>query len=250
MVLMVYLLMIRFFAAGPGFPGFVAAATFHQLVMLGLNAYRMIENPDDSDQMRHYTQAVFNNLFSLGLLTAVTGAVVFVMISPVAPAVGSACALTAVFFTSLNIVWRIIPTPWKDYLKGHFELANTNDLGEEESLELVELVSESPALEHDVQHHRIFSKCDYSALVKTMDFNSGEAYLQRLFNRKIAVLDNPSQSQDDKNNQKAGMLREVLFALSKHKVIPKGYLLKKYPLAFKVSGQKKVMWSNFLMLLW
>ena len=221
------------FAAGPWFfLASVSLAFCHQLVMLGLNGYRAYESFKGSSQRMHYIQAALNNLFNLGLLTGVIGAVVFVMLSPIAPLVGSICAITAVTFTFTNIVWRVLPPSWKRTIKGLFYLEKP-ELPQHDEPKYSSDSAPVPSLDKEVQHHRIFSKCDYSALVKGMDFKAGESYLQNLITRKIAVLHDDSLPQDEKNNQKAAVLTFVSSALARHTPISKAALLEQYPLAFQ-----------------
>src|SRR5580704_5214730 len=117
------------FAVGPWlFLGSVVLAFFHQSLMLGLNAYRVYECIKGSAQQMNYVQASFNNLFMLGFLTAVTGAIIFVMLSPAAPALGSVFALAAASFTLINIGWRILPHNWKLFIKEVLLLGKPDEL--------------------------------------------------------------------------------------------------------------------------
>ncbi|MCL9684375.1 hypothetical protein [Legionella maioricensis] len=223
------------FAAGPWFFfSSVLVAAFHQLAMLGLNGYRAYESLQGSAQRMHYIQAVINNLFVLGLLTAVVGAVAFVMLFPVAPAVGSAFALTAVTFTLLNILWRFTPHNWKLSIKGLLHLGKPEPIEQEQPTESSELISTLDAgLQHDHLYHRIFTRCDYSAVVKAMEPTAGEAYLQKIITRKIAVLQGSSAHEMEKNTQKAAFLADISSALNEHRAMNKKELLRTYPLAFQ-----------------
>ncbi|BCA95849.1 hypothetical protein TUM19329_22100 [Legionella antarctica] len=221
------------FLAGPWFFfSSVLVAAFHQLAMLGLNGYRAYESPQGSAQRMHYIQAALNNLVVLSLLAAVVGAVAFVMLFPVAPAVGSAFALTAVACTVLNILWRFIPHNWKLSVKGLLGLGKP-EATEQEPTESSELIrSLNTDLQH-AQYHRIFTRCDYSAEVKTMKLNTGEAYLQKIISKKITVLQESSVPENEKNNQKAAFLNDISSSLSYHTPMNKKQLLRAYPLAFQ-----------------
>lgn len=106
------------FALGPWFfLAGIGVSLIHQLTMTGLNVFRACQFVKGSIPRMHYVQASFNNVFNLGLLTAISGAVLFIMISPIAPAIGSACALTAVAINGLNVLWRMMPYNWKRGIK-------------------------------------------------------------------------------------------------------------------------------------
>lgn len=209
----------------------IALASTHQMVMLGLNIYRAHESLPGSAQRMHYIQAAINKLFALGLLTAVTGSIVFVMLLPIAPAIGTAFALTAVAITLANILWQIIPHNWKLFIKGQLCLGKPEPIQMDQSHHNI---APDPSVQKDIKHHRIFTHCDYSAEVKGMDLKKAEGYLQQLITRKIAVLQNDSVPATDKNNQKAEVLTKILSALTRHtEISSKTELLKQYPLAFQ-----------------
>lgn len=226
------------FAAGPWF--FFASsalALFHQAVMLGLNAYRAYESASGSAQRMHYVQAVVNNLFLMGLLTAVLGAVTFVMLFPtVAPALGSALALTAVSFTLAHIAWAVLPHNWKLFIKGLLFLGKPESEATPQD-EIVDSLELDGALQNSVfneeQHHRLFTRPDYRAAVKEMPTERGEAYLHQIITRKIAVLGSPSMPQTDAGSQKIKCLADMDRALASHTKMNKADLLDRYPLAFQ-----------------
>lgn len=223
------------FLAGPWFfLSSVVLASCHQLVMLVLNGYRAYESSEGSSQRMHYIQAALNNLFILGLLTAAVGTVAFVMLFPIAPILGTVFALTAASLTLVNILWRILPHNWKQSIKGLLHLGKPELLEQEplhHSQESINIPDSS--FNKEVTHHRIFTRFDYSTQVKAMDLKAGEAYLQRLILRKIAVLQDDSLPRDEKNNQKAEVITAVSLALTRHTAISKTTLLKQYPLAFQ-----------------
>ncbi len=226
------------FAAGPWlFFASSALAFFHQTVMLGLNAYRAYESPSGSAQRMHYVQAAVNNLFLMGLLTAVLGALTFVMLFPaVAPALGSALALTAVGFTLAHIAWNVLPHNWKLFIKGLLFLGKpeATPTPQDEIVNTPELEGAlNSNVTNDGQHHRLFTRPDYSAAVKEMTPEKGEAYLHQVILRKIAVLDNPSVPQTDKVSEKVKCLSEIDQALTRHAKVNKTDLLDRYPLAFQ-----------------
>jgi hypothetical protein len=107
------------FSLGPWFfLASIGVAFLHQCTMAGLNIYRACKSEHNAFSRKHFLQAGLNNFFNLGLITAISGAVLFVMLTPIAPAVGSACALTAVAFSGLNILWKMLPYNWKKGIKG------------------------------------------------------------------------------------------------------------------------------------
>jgi hypothetical protein len=200
------------FAAGSWFfLSSVAVAFTHQALMFGLNIYRAYESSRGSVQRMHYVQAALNNLFLLGLTTAVIGAVVFVMLTPIAPAIGSAFATTAFVLTAANMLWRMIPHNGKQFIKKMLQLGKP-DVGQEDT------VNPSGDLEHavpviaKVTHGKIFSQFDYSGAIKNKDLKTGTDYLRTLIENKIAVYEqNPVAS--DKNNQKKALLKLLLSSL-------------------------------------
>lgn len=102
------------FGAGPWlFFSSVLLAFSNQLVMLFINIFRAYESLKNSAQRMHYVQAVVYNLFTLGLLFGSGGAIIFALLVSAPPVIGTAFALTAVGFTFLNIIWKIIPYKWK-----------------------------------------------------------------------------------------------------------------------------------------
>lgn len=148
------------FVAGPWlFFSSLLIASGHQLFMLGLNGYRAYECPQGSAQRMHYFQSTLNGLFILGLLSAVLGAVIFVMLLPIAPYVATACALTAAAFTVMNILWRLIPYNWKQTIKEHMNLGKPELLIQNKPSQSLALqnVSDS-ASSHEAKNHRLFTE--------------------------------------------------------------------------------------------
>ena len=93
------------------------------------------------------------------------------MLFPVAPALGAVFSLSAVVLTLINISWRLIPHNWKVWIKGLFNLDKPEQLilrnQPNQSSGLIH--SREPVIQEE-KHHRIFACCDYSTVVKGMDF--------------------------------------------------------------------------------
>lgn len=218
------------FAIGPWFfLASIGVALAHQLAMMGVNLYRVFESLPNSSQRAHYIQAVLNNLFTSGLLAFVAGAVAFVMISPVAPAFGAACALTVVGFTAASILWRIIPHNWKLGIKAVFGLGKPN-----EEQQLVRSSELNPLEQVNQQRYQgIFTKCDYRAVIKAKSIDEGIIYLEQVIKQKIQLFNNNPLPHSDKNKQKKALLRDVLTSFKDEVLLSKKALLKHYPLAFQ-----------------
>lgn len=219
------------FAAGPWFfLSSVLVAFTHQALMLGLNIYRAYESLEDSSQRMHYIQASLNNLFNLGLIVSIIGAVIFVMLLPIAPYVAAAFAISAAILTAANIAWRLAPYNWKQAIKGYLNLGKQEIIQQEQAHQLSEAIEKSvPAFNQNDTHPRLFTRCDYSVQIKTFTADIGEIYLQRIINNKIATLND----QTEKSIQKAGLLSKLSSTLSSRTVITKNQLSDEYPLAFQ-----------------
>jgi hypothetical protein len=207
----------------------VVLAFSHQLVMLGLNGYRAYEALRDTSQRMHYIQAALNNLFNLGLLTGIVGAVVFVMLTPIAPFVGSVCALTAVSFTLANMVWRVLPHNWKLSIKGFLYL------GKPEPFDLekfdVSRIALSSNLEQVVIDQSIFSKGDFSVPIKALDLSASEPYLQSLMTQKGAILQYGLLPTNDMSTLKSSLRSSASAAFHQQTATSKTDLFQKNPLA-------------------
>ncbi len=222
------------FALGPWFfLASVGVAFAHQLTLFGLNCYRAYESLSNSAQRVHYVQAALNNVFHLGLISAVAGALTFVMLTPIAPALGSACALTAVAMTTIGILWKILPASWRDAIKNQFELV-TPDLEQEKNTEhsLVDLPKKLSRVPES-HYQRIFTKLDHSAEIQVKPFDEGLTYLQKTIQEKIRVYNSNPLPHSDKNQQKKALLQDLSSSLGKDLSFSKKYLLRAYPLGFQ-----------------
>jgi hypothetical protein len=223
------------FALGPWFfLASVSVAFAHQMTMIGVNLYRVFESPLNSTQHKHFMQAALNNLFNLALLTTVMGAVAFVMISPAAPAVGAACALAAVGFTTVNILWRIVPHNWKRIIKNALGIGKPED-EEQSQMEQSTKLIDAENLDKGQDHHyqTIFIKQDHTAAINAKTFDQGFAYLKQVIEQKISVFNNNPLPHSNKNKQKKALLREVLESLDSGVSFSKRHLLERFPLAFQ-----------------
>ena len=222
------------FAIGPWFfLSSVAVAFAHQVATFGLNVYRVFESSIGSTQFNHHMQTVVNTAFNLALITAVAGSVVFVMLTPIAPAVGSFFALTAVVLTAANILWRLIPDNFKNTLKQQFGLWKPE---QEVVLESDFIQSKDSVLvaAQESTYYRIFTKIDHSAQVKQNNISSGLDYLRTTIQNKIDLFDAKSLPHSEKNSQKRALLADTLLAIDTDlSSFSKKQLLEKYPLAFQ-----------------
>lgn len=224
------------FALGPWFfLASVGVGFVHQLAMLGLNSYRAYEASNNLRQRMHYVQAAISNLFALGLLSAVAGAVTFVLLTPIAPVVGSIFAITAIGMTALNILWSIIPISWRRGIKSGVYLGKAElvlEINEHENPNIItsallNVVDMAPP--HS--HQRIFSKEDYSAEIRVKPYKKGLDYLEKVMQHKIHALEASPKS--EKNLEKKRLLKSVLHSLKKETDFSKLALSKSYPLAFQ-----------------
>ncbi|KTC89986.1 hypothetical protein OQJ18_06115 [Fluoribacter dumoffii] len=220
------------FAAGPWFFfSSLIVALSHQLVMSGLNLLRAFESPKDSVQRMHYLQAAFNNLFGVTFLLSALGAVTFVLLFPVIPAVGAAFSITAVLFTACDILWRITPNELKQLIKGWLHLRKPN-VHQDAIANQKEFHRPQDSKEIEPNHHRMFTCYDYSALIRTMDLEQATAFLSGAIQEKLKRLEH----HDSKNKvikDKIDLLTATLKVITHAESVSKKELLKKYPLAFQ-----------------
>lgn len=224
------------FAAGSWFflTG-VALAGLHQMVMLGLNLYRAYESRFDPVQRMHHIQAALSNLFVLGLLTSIVGAIVFVVLTPIAPVLGSVCAAAAVAFTIAALVWQLTPHSWKLAIKGFLNLGKpeiTEQSVDEHVSELADTVDMN-LLGKPEHYTRLFSHRDYGTQVRRMNHEEGKLYLEQSINNKMARLTINKSHLDDKDQQKMDLLTSLLGALKDKKMLSREDLLAQYPLVFQ-----------------
>jgi hypothetical protein len=156
------------------------------------------------------------------------------LLPQVAPLVGMGCAITVCVSTVLDIIWRILPHNFKLAIKGFLNLSKPDLIPDEElgpSAKTKPIVDKDPT-EQDVQHHRLFTCFDYSAVVRKMDFNNGKEYLcQKISNKKESYPE--SAVRDPKTKDKISLLTILLAAINDGAKISKKDLLERYPLAFQ-----------------
>lgn len=222
------------FATGPWFffSSLMVALT-HQSLMLGINFYRAYESLPGSSQRMHHLQAALNNLFIFGLLAAITGSVVFIMLFPaVAPAVGVVCAMAAVGFTVLDILWRALPHNFKLAIKGALHLGKP-DLTQVHPLSPIP--TETLKKSHDVNpnQHRLFTRFVYSEQVNILDKEDASDYLIQIIEEKIQSYKPDAVAQNEKIAQKVSLLKCLLNSLTESTGVSRKDLLTEYPLAFQ-----------------
>lgn len=223
------------FAAGPWFFfSSVVLAAAHQGVMLGINAYRAYESLAGSSQRIHYIQAAISNAYFLGLLTAIVGAVTFVLLTPVAPVLGSACAITTVGLIVLNGLWRITPYNWKLSIKEFLHLGKPEMMNEEQLNEVLSPLTNAHSQNTIINsNHRLFTQFDYVSAINSMELKVANQYLKNIITNKIEFYNADSTPKSEKNVQKADLLLQLSTKLDEKSLISKNDLLKRYPLAFQ-----------------
>ncbi|KTD10760.1 hypothetical protein Lgra_1726 [Legionella gratiana] len=224
------------FAAGPWFFfSSLIVGLASQLVMFGLNLHRVSESPKGSIQQAHYIQATFNNAFVLSLLTTVLGAVIFVMLFPaVAPAAGSAFAITAVVLTALDILWQVMPQNQKQKVKEWFNI-NKPDLEQDATASQKQHEKYANIIndEKEPQHHRLFTRCDYSAVIRTMKVDEAKNYLSTLIQYKLNTFGRHISLHDEKTKDKVFLLNQLLNVIEGSVEISRKDIMAMYPLAFQ-----------------
>ncbi|MCL5272184.1 MAG: hypothetical protein M1486_02505 [Gammaproteobacteria bacterium] len=224
------------FAAGPWFfLASVVLAGMHQGVILGLNLYRAYECLSGSSQRIHYIQARTTLAKTLSLLTAISGAAIFVMLTPIAPFVGATCAFLAAALTGVNLLWRMTPHNWKLSIKEFLQLGKPDVVLHEEKIHLSIKPYGVDRLHTPLisSYSRLFAPFDYSAVIKSMDLNTSTKYIKEILSQKIDVLNSGLPIKNDVNFQKTDFLLHLSEHLDEHILISKSDLLKKYPLAFQ-----------------
>lgn len=223
------------FALGPWFfLASVAVAFTHQLTVLGLNCYRANEASSKSAQRMHYVQAAISTVYHLGIITAIAGALTFIMLTPIAPALGSACALTAVGMTAANLFWKILPATWRDSIKSLVGLAKPKVVDNVASKISSNLKMDKTLIaDAEPQCQRLFTKRDYSAEIQNKTFEQGLSFLHKVIKNKIQVYNAYPLPHSEKNEQKKALLSQLLSSLENDCSFSKKRLSKAYPLAFQ-----------------
>ncbi|KTD41614.1 hypothetical protein [Legionella parisiensis] len=230
------------FAAAPWFfASSLIVALVHQLVMVGLNLYRAFESPPNSAQRMHYIQAALGNLFAMTLIASALGVVFFTLLFPIAPAIGTLFALTAVLFTGLDISWSVAPHTLKRAIKGWFHLSKpdvTQDaIAQQEVILKLNGLKEEESNDHN--YSRLFTYLDYSAVIRTMGVDAINPYLEGLIQYKLHILRQKADSQDAKIKDKISLLTSLLNVIENPQKISKKEVLEKYPLAFQSFWHEK-----------
>ncbi|WP_131794435.1 hypothetical protein [Fluoribacter gormanii] len=220
------------FAAGPWFFfSSLLVALSHQFMMFGLNLYRAFESPKDSIQRMHYMQAALSNAFAMAFLAAALGAVVFVLLFPVAPVVGTVFSITAVLFTGVDLLWRMAPDSVKQIIKGRLHLGKP-DIAQDAMVNQ-EAIFNPKTNKEEPKHHRMFTCCDYSAVIRKMDGVAVKAYLLGLIQNKLSLLEQKPDPKNQKINDKISLLKTLLKTIENPQKISKMNVRATYPLAFQ-----------------
>ncbi|WP_454785860.1 hypothetical protein [Legionella sp. WA2024007413] len=219
------------FVAGPWFFfSSLMVALSHQLIMFGLNLYRAFESPKDSIQRMRYMQAALSNTFAMAFLAAALGAVVFVLLFPLAPAAGTVFSITAVLFTGVDLLWRMAPYSIKQLIKGWLNLSKP-DLTQDAIVNR-EAINPQNKVE-EPKHYRMFTSCDYSAVIRTMDRGVAKLYLVELMQNKLKLLEQKFNSGNDKIKDKIELLKMLSKEIEHSQEISKKDVRATYPLAFQ-----------------
>jgi hypothetical protein len=205
-------------------------ASIHQITMLMINFRRVYESLAGSDQRMHYIQAALNNLLMLTLFSAASGAVFFTLFFPtLVPLVGACFAICTVFLMGVNILWRMMPYNWRLGIKRFLNLGKHELNHACKSEENIKSFPDKKE-EKNPNHHRFFTRMDYSAKIKNMDVEAAKDYLIQIIFSKIASY---KSNEAQKIQDKIAVLNEALDALKFGPKLAKRSLLKEYPLAFQ-----------------
>ncbi|WP_454783122.1 hypothetical protein [Legionella sp. WA2022007384] len=220
------------FAAGPWFffSSLLVALT-HQLMMFGLNLYRAFESPKDSIQRMHYKQAALSNAFAMAFLSSALGAVVFALLFPIAPVVGTVFSITAVLFTGVDLLWRMAPYSVKQLIKGWLHLSKPDVT--QDAIVNKEAIFNPQNKEVEPKHHRMFTCCDYSAVIRRMDRGEAKPYLVGLIQNKLKLLEDQIGPGNEKIKDKITLLNTLSKAIENPQEISKKNVRAKHPLAFQ-----------------
>jgi|GEM_PF-6510887 len=130
------------FAAGPWI--FLAAASVglvNQAVMFALHMKRAIQSPENSVQRMEHVQATIHHALMLIMCAVIVTSVVFVMLTPAAPMVGTVFSLLVVSLIAAAMIWRCLPHERKLAIKAFFGMGKP-----EEAEEVLENKSEKALL--------------------------------------------------------------------------------------------------------
>lgn len=196
------------FAAAPWLlvAGFGIGAVY-QLTMAAINARRAYESPSNSAQRQHYAQSTsYNLVLATQLLSCVTGIVLFTLI-PSSSLLIAGAAGAVVLFNIGTSLWRSFSSDTKKKVKGELGFGKP---GERMHLKQDIAVDKSPIKAAEPLHcKRLFTTCNHSLVIKTMDSAERRAYLQSCIEKKLATLS--QHGTGEKNRHKI----EVLTLLQK-----------------------------------
>lgn len=228
------LLGVTFAASSWLFFSSVLVGCLHQTVLLCLNLIRAFESPKHTIQRMHYLQAAINNGFYALLMCSILGGVVFTMLSPVAPVVGSTLAITAVVLTIIDILWQLLPPLYKAAVKNFFYVGKPEMKHQipENQVELVQTLKSSKTIDSDT-HFRFFTQKDYALEIQNLDVEQAKQYLCSVIEIKLSKLSQGDLPQNDKVQQKINALNLIHSYINSQAPFLKKQLLEQYPLAFQ-----------------
>ncbi|EEZ95398.1 hypothetical protein [Legionella longbeachae] len=88
--------------------------------------------------------------------------------------------------------------------------------------------------EKEPQHHRMFTRCDYSAVIRKMEVNEAKNYLSALIQRKLDTFEKNVSIQDEKSKDKVVLLKKLLNIIEYPAIeISKKNIITMHPLAFQ-----------------
>ncbi len=222
------------FAAAPWlFLSSVLIGTCYQLTMVGIDVFRAFMSPTRSSLQMHFVQSALNHIFLTLLMMAITGCVAFVMLSPIAPILGTAFAVVTVSMVGASLLWRVLLPSWKEEIKRFLNISKPV-IGEiikpQDSK-----VESTPLEKHDdpTNYTSFFAQRDYAEDICTKDFNTASSYILRLIETKINRYDPESPNHSDKIKDKIAVLGYVAASIQNSKSFTKNDLIKSHPQAFQ-----------------
>ncbi len=198
----------------------------NQLFLAGLNARRAYEVWAHREQRQHYIQAaIFNLVIATQLASCVTAIILFNLF-PANTLLITGFALTVVGINVGSCAWRFISSDAKKEIKETLGIGKTKENNKEEYL----VTSSIGARETEElsRHTRLFTSCNYSAIIRNMCDVESKSYLLSIISQKLLRLANNPNT--EKNQQKINVLMLLEKTLIEDKLLlDAGKLHHQYP---------------------
>lgn len=200
-------------------------AAMGQATLLVINTRRVVESDLGSLERHYFLQSALSNLFNLAILVAALAAVYAVLLFPAASQFGSAYALTVVVFSAANMLWQILPKPWKSSIKNTLAISETVE----------EPVAPSPivSVAKTAHPYRLFTNVNHCQRIRSMDSIQATQYLEDLLIKKEKSLHQQLVPGAHKEKDKLALVKDLQMAIRNRTPISKQAALKSYPLAFQ-----------------